>query len=99
MVRLLRYSQEATMEVTQIAACNRLHEVEERLARGLLMSHDRIVSDRLPLTQDFLAQMCGTRRASVTVAAGARHSARLLQHTHTHPPLLHPQPPQPPSTP
>jgi CRP-like cAMP-binding protein len=47
---LLRYSQESTMEVTQIAACNRLHEVEKRLARWLLMSHDRIGSDRLPLT-------------------------------------------------
>jgi CRP-like cAMP-binding protein len=56
----MRYSQEATMEVTQIAACNRLHDVEKRLARWLLMSHDRIGSDRLPLTQEFLAQMLGT---------------------------------------
>jgi CRP-like cAMP-binding protein len=50
MVTLLRYSQEATMEVTQIVACNRLHSVEERLARWLLMSQDRIGSDKLPLT-------------------------------------------------
>ncbi len=88
MVRLLRYSQEATMEVTQIAACNRLHEVEERLARWLLMSHDRIVSDRLPLTQDFLAQMLGTRRASVTVAAGALQRAGLIQYTRGHVSIL-----------
>src|SRR6266481_7109150 len=54
---LLRYSQEAPTEVTQIAACNRLHEVDERLARWLLMSHHRIGSNALPLTQDFLAQM------------------------------------------
>ena len=57
------------MEVTQIAACNRLHEVDERLARWLLMSQDRIRLDELPLTKEFLAQMLGTRRASVSVSA------------------------------
>jgi CRP-like cAMP-binding protein len=66
---LLRYSQEATMQVTQIAACNRLHEVDERLARWLLMCRDRMGSDTLPLTQEFLSQMFGIRRASVSVAA------------------------------
>ena len=74
MVSLLRYSQKATMEVTQIAACNRLHEIDERLARWLLMSHDRIGNDILPLTQEFLAQMLGTRRASVSVSR--RHFAK-----------------------
>jgi CRP-like cAMP-binding protein len=85
---LLRYSQEATMEVTQIAACNRLHEVEERLARWLLMSHDRIGSDRLPLTQEFLSQMLGTRRASVTVAAGILQKAGLIHYTRGHVSIL-----------
>jgi CRP-like cAMP-binding protein len=85
---LLRYSQEATMEVTQIAACNRLHDVEERLARWLLMSHDRIGSDRLPLTQEFLAQMLGTRRASVTVAAGVLQKAGLIHYTRGHVSIL-----------
>lgn len=76
---LLRYSQEATMEVTQVAACNRLHEVDERLARWLLMSQDRILLDVLPLTQEFLAQMLGTRRASVSVAASILQRAGLIQ--------------------
>jgi CRP-like cAMP-binding protein len=76
---LLRYSQEATMEVTQIAACNRLHEVDERLARWLLMSQDRILLDVLPLTHEFLAQMLGTRRASVSVAGSILQRAGLIQ--------------------
>jgi len=76
-----RYSQLAALQVTQIAACNRLHEVEERLARWLLMTHDRFGSDRLPLTQDFLAQMLGTRRSTVTIAAGILQKAGLIEHT------------------
>ena len=68
LLSLMRYSQAAAMEVTQIAACNRLHSVEERLARWLLMSQDRIRKDNLPLTQEFLSQMLGTRRASVVSA-------------------------------
>jgi CRP-like cAMP-binding protein len=80
MISLLRYSQESTMEVTQIAACNRLHPVEERLARWLLMSQDRIRSKILPLTQEFLAQMLGTRRASVSIAASILQRAGLIHY-------------------
>lgn len=87
-VALLRYSQEATMEVTQIAACNRLHEVDERLARWLLMSQDRIRLDVLPLTQEFLAQMLGTRRASVSVAASILHRAGLIEYGRGHVSIL-----------
>jgi CRP-like cAMP-binding protein len=58
-----------------------LHEVEERLARWILMSRDRLVSDNLPLTQEFLAQMLGTRRSSVTMAAGALQKAGLISYT------------------
>ncbi|MGA8619689.1 MAG: Crp/Fnr family transcriptional regulator [Candidatus Sulfotelmatobacter sp.] len=68
--RLQQASQISAMEVTQIAACNRLHEVEKRLTRWLLMCADRIDSNSLPLTQELLGQMLGTRRSSVTVAAG-----------------------------
>jgi CRP-like cAMP-binding protein len=68
------------MQVTQIAACNRLHEVNERLARWLLMSADRVGSNSVPLTQEFLAQMLGTRRSSVTVAAGMLQKAGLITH-------------------
>ena len=66
------------MEVTQVAACNRLHEVNERLARWLLMCADRIDSTSVPLTQEFLAHMLGTRRSSVTVAAGILEVAGLI---------------------
>ena len=69
------------MQVTQIAACNRLHEVNERLARWLLMSADRVGSNSVPLTQEFLAQMLGTRRSSVTVAAGMLQKAGLITHS------------------
>jgi CRP-like cAMP-binding protein len=79
--QLQRYSQNLAMQATQIAACNRLHEVDERLARWLLMTADRIGSDYVPLTQEFLAQMLGTRRASVTVAAGILQRAGLITHT------------------
>lgn len=66
---LLRYLQLLLLQTSQIAACNRLHSVGERLARWLLMSHDRCQCDDLPLTQDFLAMMLGIRRAGVTEAA------------------------------
>jgi CRP-like cAMP-binding protein len=56
---LHRFAQRLAMQTTQIAACNRLHDVVERLARWIMMTHDRILSDNLPLTQEFLAQMLG----------------------------------------
>jgi hypothetical protein len=55
--------------------------VDERLARWLLMSADRIGSNSVPLTQEFLAQMLGTRRSSVTVAAGILQRAGLISHS------------------
>jgi CRP-like cAMP-binding protein len=79
--QLHRFAFQLAMQTTQIAACNRLHDVVERLARWILMSQDRIRSDKLPLTQDFLAQMLGTRRSSVTVAAGALQKAGLIAYT------------------
>jgi CRP-like cAMP-binding protein len=75
---LQQYSQISAMQTTQIAACNRLHEVHERLARWLLMCADRVDSNSLPLTQELLGQMLGTRRASVTVAAGILQKAGLI---------------------
>ena len=87
-LQLLRYSQEAAMQVSQIAACNRLHDVDERLARWLLMSQDRIDSDFLPLTQEFLAQMLGTRRASVSVSAAILQKAGLIQYARGHVTIL-----------
>jgi CRP-like cAMP-binding protein len=78
---LHRFGQELAMQTTQIAACNRLHDVVERLARWILMSQDRIHADTIPLTQEFLAHMLGTRRSSVTVAAGTLQKAGLISYT------------------
>jgi CRP-like cAMP-binding protein len=75
---LNRYAQSLGLQATHVAACNRLHEVDERLARWLLMSQDRLGGDVVPLTQEFLAHMLGTRRASVTVAAGILQKAGLI---------------------
>lgn len=76
-----RFAQELGLQSCQVAACNRLHEVEERLARWLLMSQDRLGGDLVPLTQEFLAHMLGARRASVTVAAGILQKAGLITYT------------------
>jgi CRP-like cAMP-binding protein len=56
-IALARFSQEMGLQAAQVAACNRVHEVEERLARWLLMSQDRIGGDVVPLTQEFLSHM------------------------------------------
>lgn len=79
--QLQQFSQIMAMQVTQIAACNRLHELNERLARWLLMSADRVGSNSLPLTHELLAQMLGTRRSSVIVAVGALQKAGLVTHS------------------
>jgi CRP-like cAMP-binding protein len=67
------------MQVAQLAACNRLHEIVQRLARWLLMCQDRFDSEMLPLTHEFLAQMLGTGRPSVSLAAGVLESAGLIE--------------------
>jgi CRP-like cAMP-binding protein len=76
---LSRFALMHGMQVAQIAACNRLHEVEQRLARWLLMCQDRFDCQLLPLTHDFLAQMLGTGRPSVSLAAGSLESAGLIE--------------------
>ena len=68
-LRLNQYAQAQGMQVAQLAACNRLHEIDQRLARWLLMCQDRIGSDLLPMTHEFVAQMLGTGRPSVSLAA------------------------------
>lgn len=78
---LQRFSMMLGMQSTQLAACNRLHDVVERLARWILMSQDRIGGTSLPLTQEFLSQMLGTRRASVTVAAGILQKAGMIAYS------------------
>ncbi|MBZ5661047.1 MAG: Crp/Fnr family transcriptional regulator [Acidobacteriia bacterium] len=75
---LHRYSQEFALQITQVAACNRLHRVDQRLARWFLMSQDRLGGSSFLLTQEFLSHMLGTRRASVTTAAGVLHKAGFI---------------------
>jgi CRP-like cAMP-binding protein len=79
--RIQRFAMTLAMQSTQLAACNRLHDVEERLARWLLMSHDRIGGETMPLTQEFLGQMLGTRRSSVSVAASILQKAGMITYT------------------
>jgi CRP-like cAMP-binding protein len=67
---LHRYSEFVYETVAQSAACNRLHVIEQRCARWLLMSEDRVGRDSFDLTQEFLAEMLGVRRPGVTVAMG-----------------------------
>jgi CRP-like cAMP-binding protein len=76
---LSRFALMHGMQVAQLAACNRLHEIEQRLARWLLMCQDRVDSPVLPLTHEFLAQMLGTGRPSVSLAAGALENAGLIE--------------------
>lgn len=78
--KLQQFAQISAAQVTQIAACNRLHDIQQRLARWLLMSADRIGTVSLPLTQELLAQMLGTRRSSVTVAAGILQKAGFIRY-------------------
>ena len=76
-----RYVLSQQMQLAQTAACNRLHDMEQRLARWLLMCQDTTDTGSLPLTHEFLAQMLGTGRPIVTLAAGVLERAGLIENT------------------
>jgi CRP-like cAMP-binding protein len=78
--RLLLYTQAYITQISQTAVCNRLHSLEKRLARWLLLCHDRVNSTELLMTQEFIAGMLGGRRESVTVAAGRLQDAGLIHY-------------------
>ena len=78
---LNRYALIRGMQVAQTAACNRLHDIEQRLARWLLMTQDRVDSGSLPITHDFLATMLGTDRPTVSLAAGVLQRKKLIEYT------------------
>ena len=78
---LYRYALALFDQSAQHAACNRLHALEERCARWLLMTHDRVDGDVLPLKQQFLAEMLGVHRPAVTLAAGALQKAGVIRYT------------------
>jgi len=82
-LRLLlnRYTAIRGMQIAQTAACNRLHGIEQRLTRWLLMTQDRVGSGALPITHDFLATMLGTDRPTVSLAAGVLQKKKLIQYT------------------
>jgi CRP-like cAMP-binding protein len=82
-LRLLlnRYVAIRGMQIAQTAACNRLHGIEQRLARWLLMTQDRVESESLRITHDFLATMLGTDRPSVTLAAGVLQRKGFIEYT------------------
>jgi CRP-like cAMP-binding protein len=81
---ILRYKEALLAQVQQTAACNALHQVEARLARWLLQTLDRADDARLPLTQDFIAQMLGVRRTTVTVVAGKLQELGLIRYHRGH---------------
>ena len=66
---LLRYTQALITQISQTAVCNRLHPIEQQLCRWLLLSHDRLNSDKLVMTHDLISNMLGVRREGVTLAA------------------------------
>lgn len=76
-----KYMQAFIVQSAQTAACNRLHNIEERLARWLLTCRDRVKTDQLHLTQEFLGQMLGAPRTTVTLAAGLLHQAGLIDYS------------------
>jgi CRP-like cAMP-binding protein len=75
-------------QISQAAACNRLHTNEERLSRWLLMSHDRVGVDDFAITHEFLGQMLGSRRATVTLSAGILQAAGLIRYHRGHVSIL-----------
>ena len=78
---LSRYAVVQGMQVAQTAACNRLHDTKQRLARWLLMTQDRVDSESLLITHDFLATMLGTDRPTVSLAAGVLQKEQIIEYT------------------
>jgi CRP-like cAMP-binding protein len=78
---LHRYTHALMVQISQGTACNRAHAVEQRCARWLLQTHDRVRGDEFDLTQEFLAHMLGERRATVNQVAGSLQQRGLIRYT------------------
>ena len=81
---LLRYTQALLTQISQTAVCNRLHPIEQRLARWLLMIRDRLPSDAVRITHESLAHVLGVRREGVTLAAHRLQETGLIRYHHGH---------------
>ena len=79
---LNRYATVHGLQAAQTAGCNRLHDLEQRLARWLLLIQDRVGSGMLKITHDFLAMMLGTDRPSVSLAAGGLRKKHIIDYSH-----------------
>jgi len=75
------YTQALMVQISQGNACNRVHSMEERCARWLLQTHDRVAADEFVLTQEFLGQMLGVRRASVNVVSSMLQKAGFIRYS------------------
>jgi len=82
--RVQECAQQQSNSVSQVAGCNRLHEAEARLARWLLTAQDRIGSSMLDFTQEYLAEMIGAQRSTVTVIAGNLQKKGLIKYSRGH---------------
>jgi CRP-like cAMP-binding protein len=82
LAELLRYTQALLVQISQTAACNGRHTIQERLARWLLMARDRNDDDVVPLSHEFLSMMLGARRSGITMALGALRQAGLIGSSH-----------------
>ena len=78
---ILRYTEGVLKMVSQTAACNRMHPVEERMSRWLLMTVDRVGDNSVTLTQEFMAQMLGVRRPAVNIAGSTLQKAGLIRYS------------------
>jgi CRP-like cAMP-binding protein len=81
---LLRYTQALITQMAQTAVCNRHHSVDQQLCRGLLLSLDRLSSNRLDMTQELFANMLGVRREGVTEAAGRLQKQGIIHYARGH---------------
>jgi CRP-like cAMP-binding protein len=81
---LLRYTQALITQISQTAVCNRLHTVEQRLCRWLLMTHDLAQTDELQMTHEFISNMLGVRREGVTVAAQRLQEMGMISYVRGH---------------
>jgi len=81
---LLRYTHALITQISQTAVCNRLHPLEQRLCRWLLLCHDRVAGSEFLMTQEFISNMLGGRRESVTVAAGHLQDLGVIRYSRGH---------------